>query len=276
MTDLSCPLFWRDARMPYVELRQVKDGRQVCYALHSHSQWSLGAITQGLSEFRYQGEVYPVAAGDLVVVNPHWVHACNPVEDEPWSYLMLYVDLPWLTELCFREGLLAEPVWQDLDTAKLTFPYWYQRYCDLAACLLNPEADLLHKQTHLVDFLTGLLHHLVTAPVQSLPQAPEKMQALAAYLDQRVDQEVSLENLCALSGYSEGHLVRSFKKYFGLTPHAYQVNRRVELGRQELKAGKPIAEAALAAGFADQSHFQRTFKRLMAATPNQYRQVLSP
>ncbi|MGO1888564.1 MAG: helix-turn-helix domain-containing protein, partial [Halomonas sp.] len=52
------------------------------------------------------------------------------------------------------------------------------------------------------------------------------------------------------------------------------INQRIQLGQQVLKQGHPIVEAALNAGFNDQPHFQRTFKRLVAATPNQYRYPL--
>ncbi|WP_340148164.1 helix-turn-helix domain-containing protein [Billgrantia lactosivorans] len=95
---------------------------------------------------------------------------------------------------------------------------------------------------------------------------------MAAYLDAHASEEISLDDLCERSGYSPGHLIRAFKQHFGFTPHAYLINRRIQLGQRDLKRGTPIAEAALNAGFADQPHFQRTFKRLVAATPNQYRQ----
>lgn len=62
--------------------------------------------------------------------------------------------------------------------------------------------------------------------------------------------------------------------HFGFTPHAYLINYRIQRGQRELKHGKPIAETALNVGFADQPHFQRTFKKLLAATPKQYRQSL--
>lgn len=80
--------------------------------------------------------------------------------------------------------------------------------------------------------------------------------------------------ICSRSGYSAGHLIRAFRQHFGLTPHAYLINRRIQLGQRELKRGKSIVEVALSAGFTDQAHFQRTFKRLVATTPNQYRQSL--
>jgi AraC-like DNA-binding protein len=86
--------------------------------------------------------------------------------------------------------------------------------------------------------------------------------------------EVSLDTLCEQSGYSPGHLIRSFKHYFGFTPHAYLINYRIQYGQQELKRGRPIAETAVNSGFADQPHFQRTFKKLLAATPKQYQRSL--
>lgn len=271
----SRPLFWRDARMPHVELRKVGDGRKVCYAPHSHTQWSIGAITNGKSTFQYGSDRYLIRAGDLVLMNPEWVHACNPIDNQPWAYLMLYVDAEWLTDLRFRAGLLHEPRWQDISTATLSEPFWHGRYCRMAECLLDPQRDLLEKQTEVVEFLSDLMQMLADQPVVSGNRTPGTLAALARYLDKHAAEDVSLDTLCKFSGYSPGHLIRAFKQHFGLTPHAYLVNRRVQLGRLDLKNGTPIAEAALKAGFADQPHFQRAFKRLMAATPNHYRQ-LSP
>ncbi|MEO9749312.1 MULTISPECIES: helix-turn-helix domain-containing protein [Marinobacter] len=266
------PIFWRDARLPHVELRKVSDGRKVCYSPHSHTQWSIGAITEGESTYQYREDFFHVRTGDLVLMNPEWVHSCNPIENQPWAYLMLYVDTQWLTQLRYQAGLLPQATWQDISTATITDPIWYERYCRVAECLLNPQRDLLDKQTEVVEFLSGLMHELARRPIAAEPEASETLAALARHLDDHSTEEVSLDTLCDISGYSEGHLIRAFKQHFGLTPHAYLLNRRIQLGRLELANGTPIAEAALNAGFADQPHFQRTFKRLMAATPNQYRQ----
>lgn len=272
MNNATHPLFWRDARMPYVELRKVEDGRKVCYALHSHTQWSLGAVTQGNCTFLYRDDRFRISAGTLVMMNPHWVHACNPVDNQPWAYLMLYVDTDWLTQLRHEAGLLDSPNWQDIQTAMISDPEWYAGYCRMTACLTDPARALLDKQTVLVEYLSSLMCELADKPAASLPKTSASLQSLAHYLRDHAAEDVSLEALCERSGYSPGHLIRAFKQHFGLTPHAYLINCRVQLGQLELKRGKPIAEAALNAGFADQPHFQRTFKRLVAATPNQYRQ----
>ncbi|MBD3894991.1 AraC family transcriptional regulator [Halomonas sp. ML-15] len=271
MVHVNHPQFWRDPRMPYVELRKIEDGRKICYAPHSHTQWSLGAVIAGQSTFRYRDELYRIGSGHLVLMNPNWVHACNPVDDKPWAYRMLYVDVEWLTTLRHTAGLIETPHWQDILTAVINQPQWYSGYCRMTDTLLDPQRDLLDKQSAMVEYLSALMHYLAGQPARHWPLPPAALRELAAYLDEHAIQEVSLDTLCRRSGYSAGHLIRAFKQHFGLTPHAYLINRRVQLGQRELKLGKPIAEAALNAGFSDQPHFQRTFKRLVAATPHQYR-----
>lgn len=275
MTATPDPIFWCDARLPHVELRKVADGRQVCYAPHSHREWSLGAITAGCSTFDYRGQRHDMKAGDLVLINPDWVHNCNPIDNQPWSYLMLYVDTHWLTRLRHDLDQLPTPAWQDLATATLDDPGLYQGFCELADTLLDPDRELLAKQDRLVDYLTHLLARVAAAPSPAPVKVPPRIGELAAYLDQHCTDDLSLDVLCQQAGCSPGYLIRAFRQAFGLTPHAYLVNRRIQLGRQQLRQGLPIAEAALNAGFSDQPHFQRTFKRLVAATPNQYRRQTS-
>ncbi|POR00182.1 AraC family transcriptional regulator [Alkalispirochaeta sphaeroplastigenens] len=260
--------------MPYMELRSITDGRAVCYAPHSHSQWSLGAITKGHSTFLCRGDQHTVTAGTLVVINPNWVHACNPIHDQPWAYLMLYIDTPWLTKLRYEAGLLTEPCWQDISTVTINDPRWYTGYRRMTECLMDAGRALLEKQSMVVEYLTALMCELADQDAEPLARAPRHFQELAAYLRDHSAEDVSLDTLCDHSGYSPGYLVRAFRLHFGLTPHAYLINCRIQRGQQELKRGRPIAEAAHSTGFSDQSHFQRTFKRLVAATPKQYRQSL--
>jgi AraC-like DNA-binding protein len=71
---------------------------------------------------------------------------------------------------------------------------------------------------------------------------------------------------------SASYLTRAFRAQYGLTPHAFLMNQRIQYARGRLRRGHAIAEVALDAGFADQAHFQRTFKQFLAATPGHYRE----
>ncbi len=268
------PVFWRDERMPHVELRKISDARQVCYAAHSHAHWSVGAVTSGVSTFLYRDASHQISAGDLVMMNPYWVHACNPIANQPWAYLMLYVDAFWLSELRYQLGLLPSPEWQDIATAVIRQPSIYRQFCEMADCLLDEQGTMDHKQQVLTSYLTTLMTELAEEPPLTLTPTPELLDKVAKHLRQHCARDISLDDLSQQTGYSAGHLIRSFKQYYGLTPHAYLINQRIQLGQAALRQGQPIVEAALAAGFNDQPHFQRTFKRLVAATPHQYRAPL--
>lgn len=100
--------FWRDPALPFVEARRVGDGRKVCYAAHSHESFSIGVITGGRSTYLTGGTRREVAAGTTVLMNPGVVHTCNPIDGMPWSYLMLFVDLPLLQAQGF---VLPEVTW---------------------------------------------------------------------------------------------------------------------------------------------------------------------
>jgi AraC-like DNA-binding protein len=61
-----------------------------------------------------------------------------------------------------------------------------------------------------------------------------------------------------------------FKRETGLPPHLFRTLRRIDRGKQLLRDGLPLAQAALAVGFSDQSHFTNTFRKYTGATPGQY------
>jgi AraC-like DNA-binding protein len=65
-------------------------------------------------------------------------------------------------------------------------------------------------------------------------------------------------------------VVRAFSQATGMTPHAYLVQRRIGIVRRMIAKGTPLADAALAGGFADQSHMTRTFVRAYGLTPGAY------
>ena len=105
----------------------------------------------------------------------------------------------------------------------------------------------------------------------SLPDA-EECAAWSArdFLAQDVSRPVSLAELAQAAGLSRYHLLRIFRRTFGMPPHAYQNQMRVELAKQLLRTETSIARTAQDAGFTDQSHFTRIFREYTGATPSQY------
>ncbi|MGL4766638.1 MAG: AraC family transcriptional regulator [Formosimonas sp.] len=258
MTRPAC-VFWRQADLPFVEMRTVADGRAVCYELHSHDVFAIGAITAGACDYWHIKSRQTIAAGTVVLMNPHEAHACNPLLNQPWSYVMLYVDMAWLRDLGFATPFDACMSNDETVLAALL---------TLHATLSNEHTTSAVKRRALVDFFT-LLHR--TLPHEPPKPHNAKLIRAAEFIDAQYANPVRLTDVCVAANLSAAHLVRAFKTQYGMTPHAYLINRRINHAQKQLKQGDSIAQVAHQLGFADQAHFQRRFKRATAATPEQYR-----
>jgi AraC-like DNA-binding protein len=94
---------------------------------------------------------------------------------------------------------------------------------------------------------------------------------LRELLDARLSAGISLAEAGRVIGASPAHLVRTFTKRFGISPHRYLVGRRIEAARARLLEGQPLAQVAADVGFHDQAHFTKHFKRHLGTTPARYR-----
>ena len=83
-------------------------------------------------------------------------------------------------------------------------------------------------------------------------------------------EPVSAERLEAATGLDRYSLARQFRARFGTSPHRYLVMRRLDRARALIRAGQPQAQAAAAAGFADQSHMSRHFKKAFGLSPGRW------
>jgi transcriptional regulator GlxA family with amidase domain len=106
-----------------------------------------------------------------------------------------------------------------------------------------------------------------------LNRADPAVRTAVEYLHDDITRNVSLDELAAAAGASKYQLVRRFTAVIGVPPHTYQVALRVNLARRLLERGERATDVAGLAGFADQSHLNRHFRRRLGKTPAQYAQA---
>jgi AraC-like DNA-binding protein len=266
----SAPRFWRSDALPFIEARSIDDGREVCYDRHSHETFSIGAVTGGRSVYVNRQAQERIGAGVVVMMNPDDVHACNPVVDERWSYRMLHVDVEWLTGLQHELGFSENHAFRAFSQIMTLDPVLFDGLNRLYAILVDDDGDTLRKESAAITFFEDIQQTLNPA---SLPahDTSRQLARAAEFIAENCRHSLKLEDVCKAAELSASHLIRAFKQRYGMTPHAYLINRRIQYSRAQLRRGRLIADVALDAGFADQAHLQRTFKRLVAATPGQYR-----
>jgi transcriptional regulator GlxA family with amidase domain len=151
----------------------------------------------------------------------------------------------------------------------------------LAACLEHALAAAEPALADVVDQITASVTlHIAQRYGGLQPGRSSQRGGLAAWqlrrvrasFDRRLDGPVSLDDVARECGLSVSHFSRSFRRSMGLAPHRWLIRRRVEVAKDLMLAEPmPLAQVALACGFADQSHFTRTFASLTGLTPARWR-----
>jgi AraC family transcriptional regulator len=100
----------------------------------------------------------------------------------------------------------------------------------------------------------------------------KKLQIVMDYIYSHLNSNISLTELSGLIPTSAYTFCRLFRNTTGVTPHQYLIGVRIEEAKRFLAEGKrSIAEVSLLLGFANQSHFTRTFGRITGISPRRYR-----
>jgi AraC family transcriptional regulator len=99
-------------------------------------------------------------------------------------------------------------------------------------------------------------------------------QLLNQYFEENLDRNLSLAELAGVVQLSVFHFTRKFRTEFGCPPHAYVTHKRIERAKAQLaRRDIPLKVVAANCGFSDQSHMTRLFRRLLGATPAEYRKA---
>lgn len=117
----------------------------------------------------------------------------------------------------------------------------------------------------------------VSSPVAGAAEsASPGIRRALSHIERHFTEALYLDELASLAGLSVCRFVTVFRRQVGLTPHRFVCRERVRYARTLLADGVPAAQAALEAGFFDQSHLSRHFKSVYGLTPGRYLRELVP
>jgi AraC-like DNA-binding protein len=197
----------------------------------------------------------------VTLLPPQVPHNGSPATADGFRKRVLYLDLTRLDETLIGPAV---------DGPDLADPLLRRRVGQLHTALAD-RGDALEAESRLALVGERLRRHLRPRLMPATPAADRGVaHRLRDLLDARLPDGVSLEEAAGALHAHPAHLVRAFTGAFGIAPHQYLMGRRVEHARRLLLAGLPPAEVAPAAGFYDQPHLTRHFKRLTGTTPGRY------
>lgn len=265
---------WRSADLGGLELFQAALS-EFAFSPHAHEEFFIAITDKGLAASVYRGDSHAIGPGDMIVLNPEEAHAGGPAAGGFWTYRALYAPVDLMRQVTAElraaprgAGLprFAADVIRDPQVATLLRRY---HWLSLSPA---PEMTALERQTCLTVGLAVLTarHASPPRPPRAPGHEPRAVGIARDFLASRAEDNVTLRDLTERTGLSPYYLCRVFRQATGMSPHAYQLQIRVRRGKCLLLAGRPIAEAATRAGFYDQAHFSRHFKRMVGLSPGRY------
>ncbi|MCP9229001.1 AraC family transcriptional regulator [Mesorhizobium sp. LMG 17147] len=233
------------------------------FDLHRHDTYAIGVTLYGMQRFRYRGQMHRSLPGQIIILHPDELHDGGAGTEDGLRYRMLYLE-PSLMLDCLGGGSLPF-----VRNAVVTDR-------DLRATLLSALGPLDQQLDELfvVDFMTQLMQSLARhagQPAKPVAKTAWRAARLARdYLEENVARIVRSDELEAITGLDRYALSRHFRATFSTSPHRFLLMRRLQRARRMIEADEPLAQIAIAAGFSDQSHFNRHFKKAFGVTPGRW------
>ncbi|MER8761306.1 MULTISPECIES: AraC family transcriptional regulator [unclassified Mesorhizobium] len=263
--------YWRHPCFPDLGLFEARF-TQHRYDLHTHPTYVIALITSGCERIRIGRQSVLAPAGTIAVVNPEEWHDGERGAYEGWAYRTFYPSVPLMSALADELGRDGAPVFSRATIED----------SGLAAALMSAHQGSTSPDSMTAETsLLVALRRLIVRHGDSSGQAEEiessgSQRRFSLYRDlveSELGSQLDLKRLAGAAGVTRFQVIRDFNKVIGLTPAAYIRDRRLRRASALIERGFGLADAAIAAGFADQSHLSRTFRAMHGMTPGMFRRA---
>jgi AraC-like DNA-binding protein len=270
------------------------------YPMHTHQAWTLLIVDDGMIRYDLHRHEHGAPHQAVTLLPPQVPHNGRAATSSGFRKRVVYLDLSQLPA-----GLIGRAV----DQPVLFDPLLRTRIHQLHRSLEEPGEEL-EAESRLAFVAERLRRHLSprgasavrggtglddpdpdgtgldgtgldstaldgtgldsTGLDSTVADSTDVAHRLRELIDARFREKVTLRQASQEIHAHPAHLVRMFSREFGISPHQYLAGRRIDLARGLLLDGMPASLAAAAAGFCDQSHLSRSFRRVLGTSPGRY------
>lgn len=238
------------------------------YPMHAHASWTLLIVDDGVVSYDLDRHAHFVADA-VTLLPPHVPHNGRAATAAGFRKRVVYLD---------PAQLPAEFIGRAVDQPVFVDAVLRRRIHQIHGALVQPGEEF-EAESRLALVAERLTEHLRRhvgeggggggrrgAAVADPPLA----RALRDLLAERFRSGLSLSEAAALLHAHPAHLVRTFSREYGMSPHQYLTSLRVDDSRKLLLAGMPLASVATVSGFYDQPHLTRHFTRILGTPPGRF------
>ena len=215
--------------------------------------------------------------GRIHIAGPMALHAAYSLDQSPWRMRLILAPPAAVSKL--TAGCAPADAWNGAGEPR--------------QCVVD-DAGLCDELSGIVDQLRAPLvladcqHRLgsclvrLLAAATNVPSSPpvsngttERLERVRVHVRANIAATVSLDELAPIAGLSKFHLLRTFRRAYGVTPQGYHLQLRLARAWRLIVEGAQLSWVAYDAGFADQSHLTRRFARLFGVTPGRLARQLA-
>lgn len=235
---------------------------------HTHYCSELFYVLEGIGQFQVEDTIFPVAANDLIIINPKVSHTELGFNAHPMKYIVLGIEGLELSTQNDQSNFCIVNFKEIKDTMVFylkmmlreieTRAPGYEAICqDLMEILIV----LCARQTNFSTIL---------APANK--KASHLCDSVRRYLDQHCEEDISLEQLATFSHVNKYYLVHAFTDEYGVSPISYLMQARVKKAETLLATTDySLSVISRSCGFSSSSYFSQTFKKIAGISPSTYR-----
>ncbi len=259
--------YWWDRHISGLSLMHA-DFTSHDYATHTHDAFVIAVTELGGARIKSRGVTDVARASGLFVSNPEEPQSSWMGDSPRWRYRSMYLTQGAIDAVADGLGISSVPyftsnIFSDADLVR-SFLSLHQA--------LEAGADHFREHELLISAFGDLFGRCGSGGdrIEPAPRDRILVRKIADLMRQRFAENLLLGDLAAAAELSIFQLIGLFKRGIGTTPHVYLTHIRLNAACSHLRSGYSIAEAAIAAGFCDQSALTKHFKRAYGITPLQF------
>jgi len=263
---------FKNDKLPFLELRYIPQVLS-CDKKHQHEELTLTAIKKGEININFEDKIDILVPNVLSVINPHEVHCANLTNIRSYSCYVIYLKKEWCVNIQ-NELFQSKQNFIPFKNSLIENTFFFDEFIQVCEHILIPETSMLEIEEKLIALMEKLFSQYCSriGVINTEEQNSNLALKIKSYLEHNFDEDILLEDISNEFNLSVVHILRVFKKEFGLPIHSFILNKRVHHAKELLSQNLPIIEVALMNGFFDQSHLNRSFKRVFQLTPKEYQQ----
>lgn len=253
---------------------------------HSHDYYEFYFFLEGNVSIVIEDVAYPLRYGDMVLIPPQTAHY-RIIHDtnRPYRRFVFWISRDYLARL-MQEAPVYGYLMQKVQTTKqylfsndvITF---HAIEFQIFTLIEETKFERFGREARIPLCINALLLQLNRIVYErEHPKTAKEQQNLCQsviyYIEEHLEEELSLEHLEEQFFVSKYHIAHTFKHQMGLSVHQYILKKRMQASREAILGGESIGTVYLKYGFKDYSSFYRAFKKEYGVSPREYRELYLP